>query len=64
MHADIRIRFSRMAFGAIHRRTRGVPRCINALCDKALLCGFVEERDDLGWWQIRRAARELEGRFS
>ncbi len=59
--ANRRPRFSRMALGAIHRHSRGVPRCINALCDKTLLCGYVEERDDLGWWQVRRAARELDG---
>jgi len=51
--------FSRWALHSIHRRTGGVPRLINALCDKALLCGFVEDRDDLGWWQIRKAARDL-----
>jgi len=52
-------RFSRWALRSIHRRTGGVPRLINALCDKALLCGYVEDRDELGWWQIRRAARDL-----
>jgi len=52
-------RFSRWALQSIHRRTGGVPRLINALCDKALLCGYVEGRDELGWWQIRRAALEL-----
>ncbi len=62
--ANSRPRFSRMAFGAIHRHSRGVPRCINALCDKTLLCGYVEERELLGWWQVRRAVRELEGRAS
>jgi general secretion pathway protein A len=60
--SNSRPRFTRGAYGSIHRRTRGVPRCINALCDTTLLCGYVEERDVLGWWQVRRAARELEGR--
>jgi len=53
--------FSRSAFSAIHRYAGGVPRLINAVCDKALLCGFVQGRDSLGWWQIRRAIRDLEG---
>jgi general secretion pathway protein A len=56
--------FSRWALDSIYRRSRGVPRLINALCDKTLLCGFVEGRDELGWWQVRRAARELNGRVS
>jgi len=54
--------FSAAAVGRIARHTHGVPRLINAVCDKALLVGYVEGRDHLGWWQIRRAIRELEGR--
>ena len=53
--------FSRPAYWSIHRYARGVPRLINAVCDKALLCGYVQGRDHLGWWQIRRAIRDLEG---
>ena len=53
--------FSRPAYHAIHRYARGVPRLINAVCDKALLCGFVQGRDHLGWWQVRRAIHDLEG---
>jgi general secretion pathway protein A len=53
--------FSRAAVNSIHRRTRGVPRLINAVCDKAMLVGYVEGRDHLGWRQVRRAARELDG---
>jgi general secretion pathway protein A len=54
--------FSPAAFRAIHRHSRGVPRLINAVCDKTLLCGYVEGRDRLGYWQVRRAIRELAGR--
>ncbi len=53
--------FSRPAYRAIHGYSRGVPRLINAVCDKALLCGYVQNRDHLGWWQVRRAVRDLEG---
>lgn len=54
--------FSTAAYHAIHRHSRGVPRLINAVCDKTLLCGYVEGRDRLGYWQVRRAIRELGGR--
>jgi general secretion pathway protein A len=54
--------FSPAAFRSIHRYSRGVPRVINAVCDKALLCGYVEGLDHLGWWQARRAIRDLEGK--
>ena len=53
--------FSRAALWAIFRYSRGVPRLINTVCDKALLAGYVEGRDHLGWKQVRRGIRELEG---
>ena len=52
---------ARAALRAVYDYSKGVPRLINAVCDKALLCGFVEGRDDLGWRQLRRAIRDLEG---
>jgi general secretion pathway protein A len=58
---DGRPKFSRWAVRAVHRYSHGVPRLINAVCDKTLLCGYVQERDHLGWPQVRRAIRELEG---
>ena len=53
--------FTRPALRSIHRFSGGVPRLINAVCDKALLCGYVEGRDVLGWRQVRRAVRSLKG---
>jgi general secretion pathway protein A len=53
--------FSPAAIGAIHRHAGGVPRIINAVCDKAMLAGYVDGRDHLGWRQIRRAIRDLKG---
>ncbi len=54
----------RWALRKIYRYSRGVPRLINAVCDKALLCGFVDGVDRLRWRHIRRAVRELEGRIT
>ncbi|MCU0292027.1 MAG: AAA family ATPase [Thermoanaerobaculaceae bacterium] len=62
--ANGRPTFTAAALRSIHRHSRGVPRLINAICDKVLLCGYVEGRDDLGWRQVRRALRDLEGRPS
>ena len=56
--------FSRFAIGSIHRRSRGLPRLINALCDNALLAGFVDGTDLLNWRHVRRAARELDGKVT
>ena len=53
--------FGRWALRRVHRYSKGVPRLINAVCDKALLCGFVDQVDELRWRHVGRAIRELEG---
>lgn len=60
--ANGRPTFSRAAVSAVHRYSRGIPRLINAVSDATLLAGYVEGRDHLGWRQVRRAIRSLEGR--
>jgi general secretion pathway protein A len=62
--ADGRPSFNRWAYFWIYRYSKGVPRLINAVCDKTLLCGFVESTADLGARHVRRAIRELEGLVS
>jgi general secretion pathway protein A len=59
--ANGRPTFTRAAIGAIHRGSRGVPRLVNAICDRTLLAGYVEGVDRLGWRQVRRALRDLAG---
>jgi general secretion pathway protein A len=54
--------FSPWAIRTVHRYSRGVPRLINAVCDKALLYGFVNGTDHLTARSIRQAIRELEGK--
>jgi len=53
--------FTQPAFWRIFRYSNGVPRLINAVCDKALLAGFVERSDRINFRMIGRAIRELEG---
>jgi general secretion pathway protein A len=53
--------FNRWALGAIYRYSRGIPRLVNAVCDKTLLCGYVTGDDLLTRGHVRRAIRELEG---
>jgi general secretion pathway protein A len=55
--------FTAAAVRTIHHHSGGVPRLINAICDKTLLAGYVDGRDRLGYWQVRRAIRELGGRL-
>jgi len=56
--------FTPWALRRIHRFTRGIPRLINAVCDTALLAGYVAGEDHLTVHHVRRAIRELEGRPS
>ena len=60
--ANSRPVFSAGAVRRIHRYSAGVPRLINAVCDKTLLCGYVLGVDELIGRHVRRAIRELEGR--
>lgn len=54
--------FSRAALWWIYRYSRGVPRLVNAICDKALLAGYVSGSRYLTAKHIRRARHELEGK--
>jgi len=57
--ANGRPSFSSWAVRSIHRRSNGIPRIINNLCDKALLAAFVRESDRVDWRDVRRAVREI-----
>ncbi len=59
--ADGRPEFSPWAVRRIHRYAGGVPRLINAVCDKALLYGYVNGTYELKGRAVRQAIRELEG---
>ena len=51
--------FSPEAMAAIFRYTRGIPRIINGLCDRALLTGYVNDTHLVGPTVIDEAAGEL-----
>jgi len=53
--------FTAPALWRVHRYSKGVPRLINALCDKCLLAGFVHGCDRIDFKMVGRAINELEG---
>jgi general secretion pathway protein A len=53
--------FTRPALWRIYFYSRGIPRLVNAVCDKALLAGYVEHSDHIAHRMVGRAIRELEG---
>ena len=53
--------FTRAALWRVHHYSKGIPRLVNAVCDKALLAGFVQQREQINFRMIGQAVRELEG---
>jgi len=51
--------FPESALRAVHRRTGGIPRLVNQLCDRALLAGYAVRAAQIGPALIRAAAREI-----
>ena len=49
------------ALWRIYRYTEGIPRLVNALCDKCLLAGYVHKRKTVDFDLAGLAIRELEG---
>ncbi|HVM50424.1 MAG TPA: AAA family ATPase, partial [Candidatus Acidoferrum sp.] len=56
--------FTRPALWRVHRYSQGIPRLVNAVCDKALLAGYVQNSETIGFGMVGRAIRELEGQIS
>ncbi len=53
--------FTQPGLWRVYRYSQGIPRLVNAICDKALLAGFVNHRDRIDFATVGRAVRELEG---
>ena len=51
--------FTRWALRAVHRFSKGIPRVINNLCDKAILAAFIRDSDEVSWWDVRRAHKDM-----
>jgi general secretion pathway protein A len=57
-----RLSFGSGAFKAIWRHSKGYPRLINLICDRALLAGYSERSRVITRRIVRRAARSLQGK--
>ena len=56
--------FTAGALWRVYGYSRGIPRLINAVCDKCLLAGYVEQQAGIDYRMVGRAVRELEGKLS
>ena len=57
-------RFTRPALWRVHHYSGGIPRLVNAVCDKAMLAGYVCQTSCITWNMVGRAVRELEGKIN
>jgi general secretion pathway protein A len=55
------VEFSPNSVREIHRYSKGCPRVINAVCDNALLAGYVRRTHSIDSRCVRRAIEQLEG---
>jgi general secretion pathway protein A len=53
--------FSELALREIHRRSGGIPRVVNLLCDRALLAGYAAGASTIGLGLVTQTDRELRG---
>jgi len=56
--------FTGPAIWRLYHYSKGIPRLVNALCDKCLLAGFVKHTDRIDFGTVGRAISELEGKIS
>jgi len=54
--------FATRAIRVAHRRSRGVPRLLNTICDRALLGAYAIGRTRVTAAIVRKAAKEVLGR--
>ena len=60
--ADGRLVFDAKSTRLAHRYSQGIPRLINAVCDNALLAGYVASSWTIDGSCMKRAIAQLEGR--
>lgn len=53
--------FTELATREIHRRSRGIPRVINLLCDRALLAAYAAQSQSIGLGLVSQVEREVAG---
>lgn len=54
-----KVKFTKGAYRAVYDFSEGVPRRINALCDRAFLIAYTKNISKIDRWVIRHAARDI-----
>jgi general secretion pathway protein A len=51
--------FTPRAIKKIAKGSLGIPRMINNLCDKSLLSSFIRNGNEVNWWDVRKALKDI-----
>ncbi len=54
-----RLQFTKHAVRLITKGSLGIPRMINNICDKALLSTYIRNNNEVNWWDVRRALKDI-----
>lgn len=54
-----RPQFTKRALKLISKGSLGIPRMINNICDKALLSTFIRNGNEVNWWDVRKALKDI-----
>ncbi len=54
-----KVRLTRGAYRLIYAYSEGIPRRINAICDRAFLVAYTRNATKINRWIVRRAARDI-----
>jgi general secretion pathway protein A len=58
--ANREVGFDREAVESIYSYTKGIPRVINALCDRVMMAGYVAGKRMIGAPEVRKASSDME----
>ncbi|MGM0425845.1 MAG: AAA family ATPase [Thermodesulfobacteriota bacterium] len=56
--------FTKGALRRVHKLSKGVPRLVNTICDRALLGAYGKRQERINRRLVRKAAAEVIGRYS
>jgi len=55
--------FTTPAIWRVYCYSKGIPRLVNAVCDKCLLAGYVQKQERINYRLVGKAIAELEGKI-
>jgi general secretion pathway protein A len=58
------LRFTNSAFTTIYKYSQGIPRRINAVCDRALLIAYVKEKHTISSAIVAKAINDIRGNLA